>query len=118
MDDLAEKITELLSDPEIMNIVKEASGLSGPGKSRDTKKSEKESDEKNDNFPGFSPELIQSVMKLAPLFSSFKKEDKYTRFLNALKPLLSEKRQKKLESSSQILKLIKILPLLKNQGLF
>ena len=60
---------------------------------------------------------MQMMLKVMPILSSMKQEDKYTNFLRALRPLLSEARRKKLDSSSQILQIIKILPLLKNQGI-
>ncbi len=119
MEDLAGKITELLGNPEIMNMVK---GLSGLKDSSEPEYSEEnhspnlnEISEEDSEFPF---EMMQTILKFAPLLSSLKKDDKYSRFLCALRPLLSEPRQKKLDNSSQILKIIQILPILKDQGLF
>ena len=121
MQDLAGKITELLGDPEIMKQIKELSGFAGHdesnGEEQDCSNQTCESEETAENFE-FPSEILQMVLKLGPLLSSFKKEDKYTKFLKALKPLLSKPRQQKLESSSQILQIIRILPLLKNIGFF
>ena len=119
MDDLAGKISELLGNPEIMNTIKGLSGLKNSSESLDSEENSHSNADVNseENFE-FPAEMMQTVLKLAPLFSSMKKEDKYTNFLKALKPMLSESRQNKLDSSSQILQIIKILPLLKNQGLF
>ena len=44
--------------------------------------------------------------------------DKNTKFLGALRPLLSEKRQKKLDESMKMMQMMKVLPLLKDQGIF
>lgn len=113
MEDLAGKITELLGNPEIMDKLKDFSGLSDP---TDTENPSKENENAGENFE-LPLDVIDTVMKIAPLLSSIKKEDKYTRFLKALRPLLSEQRRKKLDSSSQILQLVRLIPFLKNNGI-
>lgn len=121
MEDLAGKITELLGNPEIMNQIKQLSGFSGSCESENSKHSdhppdtESECESESDDSCEFPAEMLQMFLKIGPLLSSFNKEDKYTRFLKALKPLLSKERQKKIDSSSKILQIIKILPLLKNK---
>lgn len=120
MEDLTGKITELLSDPETMNKIKNLSGLLSPSISNDENSDDPNtSDDINSDASGFSfsPEMMQMILKLMPVLSSIKKEDKYTRFLAALRPLLSESKRKKLDSSSQILQLMRILPILKSQGI-
>lgn len=120
MEDLTGKITELLSDPETMNKIKNLSGLLGPSISNDENSDDPNtSDDINSDASGFSfsPEMMQMILKLMPVLSSIKKEDKYTRFLAALRPLLSESKRKKLDSSSQILQIMRILPILKSQGI-
>ena len=120
MEDLTEKITDILGDPEMMNTIKSISGLLDHSeKEGSEKESEPSGEGSSDDSSGFSfsPEMMQMVLKFMPILASIKKEDKYTKFLEALKPLLSEKRRKKLEGSSQILKIIRILPLLKDQGI-
>ena len=119
MEDLTEKITDILGDPEMMNTIKSISGLLGSSEKDSSEKESESSFESSSDSSGFSfsPEMMQMVLKLMPILTSIKKEDKYTKFLEALKPLLSEKRRKKLEGSSQILKIIRILPMLKDQGI-
>ncbi len=118
MEDLTEKIAEILSNPEMMNTIKNISGLLGSpseNESCDDKESPPESEESSFSFP---PEMMQMILKLMPILSSLNNEDdKYTRFLEALRPLLSEKKRKKLDESSKIFKIIRILPILKNQGI-
>lgn len=123
MEDLAGKITELLGNPEIMNQIKQLSGFSGSCESENSKHSEtpdteSECEAESDDGFEFPAEMLQMFLKIGPLLSSLNKEDKYTRFLRALKPLLSKERQKKIDGSSQILQIIKILPLLKNKDFF
>ena len=117
MEDLAEKISELLSDPEIMSKLKNFTSASES--SKQNKNPEKEEQEENNEFDfDFPSDIVSTIMKLAPILSSMQKEDKNTKFLKALNPLISEKRQEKLDSCEKILKLIKVLPFLRNQGLF
>ena len=61
---------------------------------------------------------MNTAMKLMPLLSSMNKEDDNTRFLMALRPLLSEERKKKLDKSIRMMKMMKLMPLLKSQELF
>jgi len=121
MEDLTEKLTSLLGDPEIMDKIQNLSGLFGSSDNKndeETVNNNKEpAKEKSDDF-GFSPDMLGALFKIMPLISSLGKDDKYTKFLRSLKPLLSEERQKKLGNSAKILKLMQIIPLIKDQGLF
>lgn len=65
-----------------------------------------------------TPEMLQAVGKIAPLLSSVNREDDSTRLLHALRPLLSHSRQKKLDEAVKILQMMRLLPLLKDSGLF
>ena len=67
---------------------------------------------------GVTPELLQTVSRLAPLLSQINREDDSTRLLQALRPLLSDKRQKKLDEAVKILQMMRLMPLLKDSGLF
>ena len=121
MEDLTEKLSSLLGDPEIMDKIQNLSGLFGSSENNESNKNKTENKDSqkdtSDDF-GFSPDMIGTLFKIMPLLSSLGKDDKYTKFLKSLKPLLSEERQKKLGNSAKILKLMQILPLIKDQGLF
>lgn len=122
MNDLTGKISKLLEDPEIMKSISGLSQMlqndnSGSEPQNEEKNSEKNSDDILSNF-SIQPEMMDAILKIMPILSSIKKEDKYTMFLKSLKPLLSSDRQEKIEKTSHILKLIKILPILKNKGIF
>ena len=56
------------------------------------------------------------MTRAAPLLASANREDGSTRLLAALRPLLGEARQKKLDEAAKILKLLHLLPLLKESG--
>ncbi len=64
-----------------------------------------------------SPEMLQSIMKIAPLLSSVQQEDDNTRLLYALRPFLKPQRQKRLDESANMMRMFKLLPLLKGSGI-
>ena len=63
-----------------------------------------------------SDPMTAMLVRAAPLLASANREDDSTRLLAALRPLLGEARQKKLDDASKILKLLQLLPLLKESG--
>lgn len=67
---------------------------------------------------GITPEMLQMASRIAPLLSQVNREDDSTRLLHALRPLLSGPRQKKLDEAIRILQMMRLLPLLKESGLF
>lgn len=69
--------------------------------------------------PGESPGPdLSALMKLAPLMASMNKEDENTALLRALRPYLHGDREKRLDDAIQILRFMRILPLLQEKGLF
>lgn len=139
MDDIAAKISELLKDP---NTMQQLSALGGMF----SQNSEKSSDDNNSSSQGNVPdsntinsilgalgqsnssasepsqndgnaEMAGMLMQIAPLLSSIKQDDKNSNLLNALRPFLSDERRKKLDESSKMLQMMKLLPLLKNTGI-
>ncbi len=60
---------------------------------------------------------LQLVTRLAPMLSAVRQEDDSTRLLRALRPLLGEERQKKLDEAIRILQMMRMLPLLRQSGL-
>ena len=63
-----------------------------------------------------SDPMTAMLLRAAPLLASANREDDSTRLLAALRPLLGEARQKKLDEASKSLKLLHLLPLLKESG--
>ena len=62
-------------------------------------------------------QMMAALMKAAPLLSAANREDDAARLLAALRPLLNEARQKKLDEAGRILKLLRLLPLLRESGI-
>lgn len=119
MDDLAGKISEMLNDPQTMEKIKGLSGLLGQSPVEMPQSAPVPAPQQPavPDASAFPADMMQTVMKLAPLFSSMKQEDDSTRLLRALRPLLGEKRQKRLDESVRMLQMIRILPLLKGSGI-
>ncbi len=67
---------------------------------------------------GLNPQALSLMTRLAPLLNRANREDDATRLLRALRPLLSEGRQKKVDEAIQILQMLRLLPLLKESGVF
>ena len=65
-----------------------------------------------------SPELMSAMTKLAPLMSAAKPNDETAALLTALKPFLSGEKLQRLQSAQKLISLIKIIPLIKDSGLF
>lgn len=58
------------------------------------------------------PKMIEKIMRLSSLFSE---NDEKTRFLLALKPLLSEKRQQKADEAIQLQRLLRVFRALQSE---
>ncbi|MDP4120655.1 MAG: hypothetical protein Q8876_06345 [Bacillota bacterium] len=126
MDDLSGKISEILSDPDAMDQIKALSSMLLNGNDENGNHDSTESGEdfskksgtsSDSEFP-FSPEIMEMIMKFLPLLSSLNKEDDNTRLLSALRPFLSGSRTQKIDEAKKMLMIIKVLPMLREQGLF
>lgn len=122
MDDLSSKISEILSDPQAIEQIKglgEMLGMNNTSSAPIHKEESSKSDNMLSNMlGGVSPSMLSMMTKLAPLMSDLNKEDDTTRLLFALRPFLSDERKKKLDEASKILKMMKLLPLVKDIGIF
>ena len=63
------------------------------------------------------PVVLLCTLFPSPLLTAANQEDDATRLLAALRPLLGEARRKKLDEASRILKLLHLLPLLRESGI-
>ena len=107
MDDLSAKLSEILSDEESMKKVRSLAEnlLSSNG----------DEEEKGGDF-GLSGEEATKILSVLGRLKS-KPDDKRTALLSALRPNLSPEKQKKVDNAIKLLKLIDMLPLLKESGL-
>ena len=111
-------ILNSLSPQDIENIKQAASGIFG-GVSENTE--DKTPKEQSPQFPqGLSglgmPDLSQ-LSQLAPILSAFNSQDERVDFINALKPLLSKERQGKADEAMKLVRLLSVLPLLRERGI-
>lgn len=111
MDDLSEKLSGILNDPEAMrDIAALASqlGVDAPGLHKEEARPE----------PKPADDMMTQLMALAPMLGSLKQEDDTTRLLDAMRPFLSEERRQKLDKAKRLIRIMKMMPLLKDLPLF
>lgn len=128
MEDMGEKIRSILSDEESMRQISELAEMLTAGmdnSSADTPSSS--TPDLSSLFSGLtggsggnssSGDMdISKMMQLISAVSWASTEDKNTALIAALKPYLSEKKQKKAEKAIKLLKAFAVLTALKEQGL-
>ena len=117
MDDIGEKLAEILNDPESLNKIKSMA---------ENNLGSEKSDEKPPPSPdlnslfgdgGFDGAQIAKIMSVMSRLKS-SNNDSRSNLLLALKPLLSPPRREKVDTAIKLLKLIDMLPLLKDSGIF
>ncbi len=121
MSDLTTQLNQILSDPNMMEQIKSLSGLFGQSANSFEPSSDQTSSDisppSSSPFDLLGPDGIQTAMKLMPILSELKNDDDTIRLLRAIKPFLSPQRQNKLEEAIKLLRIIRIIPLLRSQGL-
>ncbi len=60
---------------------------------------------------------MSKFASLTPILAEISKKDERTEFLLALKPFLSEERRPKADEAAKLLKLVNILPMLRDRGI-
>ena len=104
MSEMQDALNQILSNPEAMKQVQslgEQLGLIKPAPKPEPKN-----------------EMLGAMQSLAPLMSSYSADDEVSRLLNALRPFLGEEKLRRLDQAQRLMKLIKVIPLLKDSGLF
>lgn len=126
LEDMAAKLSELLDSPEGLETVKSLAGaLMGGGEGGKPALDFLEKPEEaapvlggltEGLFSGISPNEIQAMMKIGSALKN-QQVDERSKLLLALKPHLGAERQEKVDQAVKILKLVNLLPLLKDSGL-
>lgn len=114
-DDLSEKLSGILSDPAAMKEIAALAsqlGVEAPGIHTE--------EEPRSPRPGPAPadDTVSQLMSLAPMLGSLKQEDDTTRLLDAMRPFLSEERRQKLDKAKRLIRVMKLMPLIKDLPLF
>lgn len=111
MDDLNEKLERLLSDPEgIAKIQAAMSALGGTSAAPAPEPAPTPTP-----APSPMPDLT-ALTRLMPLISHLGADSDDTRLLQSLRPYLHGQRVERLDESMRLLQLIKLIPLLQQQG--
>lgn len=111
MDDLTSTLTQMLSDPEKLESIKQmASSMFG--------EPEKPATPQLPSLPSdISPEMMGSMMKVLSALKSQPKNDENTAFLMSLKPLLSKERSERVDTALKFMRIFRMLPALKESGI-
>lgn len=127
MDFDANKLSQLLSDPEGLNKIKAlADSLFAQDKEEKPIEKQPETESVGNfdlgslDFDGFSLPDNLDIGKIMGLMSALSnnKQDERSKLLLALKPHLSEFRQQRVDRAVKLLKLASLIPIVKEQGLF
>lgn len=102
-------ILSSLTDDDIENLRAAAANLFSS-----EEKTEKEENRGLGGMPDFSSMLgnAQMMAKLGSIMGAMNRTDERTRLIEALKPLLSEKRRRKADEAMQMMKLFDLLPMI------
>lgn len=106
MDDLSEKLDRLLSSPDSMKRIEEM--MAAFGGMPETPPTEPPPSAMPDPTGDLTP-----LLKLLPLLGSLQQEDDNAALLQALRPHLGQERQKRLDDAARMMKLVRLLPLIK-----
>lgn len=121
MDAMANKINEILQDPESVAQLRSLASMLGGGASASPPGSDAPAAPPSAappaSFDGIPPDMLQNMMKLVPILRDMRRETPDTGLLRALRPLLSAPRQKKVDDAIRIMQLLNILPELKQTGI-
>ena len=117
MDDIGEKLADILNDPNSLKRVREMAE-SILGNSGDKKSESPPISNINSLFgEDFDPAQIGKIISIMSRLKSTS-DDNREKLLLALKPHLSAPRREKIDTAIKIIKLIDMLPLLRESGVF
>ena len=118
MDDISEKLAEILNDPDSLNRVREMAENILGGNNKKSENTPPPAADFGSLFGGdIDPAQIGKIMSVMSRLKADKDDDR-ARLLLALKPHLSAPRQEKVDTAIKLLKLIDLLPFLRDSGIF
>ncbi len=108
MDNISD-ILSSLSDEDMENLRAAAENLFSQDNG-----SKAQTSDPGFSMPDFSDLLgnAQMISKISSIMGAMNRKDDRTRLIEALKPLLSEKRRRKADEAMQMMKLMDLLPLI------
>ncbi len=106
-------ILSSLSDKDMENLTKLASDFFAGNKAQESKEDNEKKKEKSGGMPfEFDMDVIMKIASVMNRLSN-QPEDPRCRLLRDLQPMLSRERRQKVETAIQILKMVSLMPLLK-----
>ncbi len=106
MDDITSTISKLLENPESLSALKNMAQTMMPSIT---------SEGSNE---GLLPDDMSKIIKVVSKLRSNSNDDNNTRLLMSLRPYVSEIKQQKIDEAVKIMKLVSLLPLIKESGIF
>lgn len=119
MSELQDTINQIMSNPEAMRQVQslgEKLGLSGSNPAPPPPPAAPSV--VPPVMPSGNADMMSALTKLAPLMSAANPNDETAALLNALKPFLSGEKLERLQSAQRLIRIIRMIPLIKDSGLF
>lgn len=117
MDDLTQKITSILNDPDSLETIKSiADSLMGDD-GASAPKSKDNSPDLSQLFSSVTPDQMGGIMRIMGALNS-KGSDDRTALLLALKPHLSQPRRDRVDKAVKLLKIASVMPLVTESGIF
>ena len=107
MDDLNAKLSGILSDPEAMKEIAALASSLGVDTSGVHKAPEQPKPAPSDSG------ALSMMTSLMPMLGSMSAEDDTTRLLDAIRPFLSEERRQKLDKAKKLIRIMRLMPMLK-----
>lgn len=121
-ESLSEQLGAILRDPQSMERIRNLAASLGVGDAIESGAAPVGAAPPapaNQHVPAaLDSHTLQTVTRLMPLLSSVWQEDDNTRLLRALRPLLAPQRQKKVDEALRLMQLMRLLPLLRQKGMF
>lgn len=111
-------ILSSLSGDDIENLKKVATNLLSGQENNDDEKSESASSDAQ--VPALSKAPLPDMAKLAslaPILTEFTKKDERADFLVSLKPFLSDERKPKADEAAKLVRLLNLIPHLRERGI-
>lgn len=120
MSGLEDKLSGILSDPEAVSKLRSlgaALGLDTGSNNQTHQPAPKTYSPAVSSYSQNTDELTSTLMRLAPMLSNMGRDDDVSCLLNSLRPFLSEQRRARLEQAGKMLRVMKLLPIIKESGL-
>lgn len=108
-DDLTARIGEILSSPEQMQQIRNLASMLGLEQNQESAPPQTDM--------GIDPAMLSTITGAISRMNTMEKNDPGISLLLALRPLLGETRQHRVDEAAKMLRLVRMLPLLQETGI-